>query len=390
VKIAILANNYGEPWAEGGKNNVRQVALALGQRHEVFVAGLGPATDRTVVDGLPVYHFRSPWYDNRFARLGYPLGYLGMILRARPLLRAERPDVIFSYFETASTALVSVGLRAVALPASTLLHTVWSDWFTPTLLPASHWMTELVPQLVLNGRFPSRLGLMGVDRILATSRHLVSQVESLGRSAVFTPTGVDTKRFRPMPEVRQRKAPGEFRVGYVGHFTYTKGVSLLLEAFPSVAAAVPGARLVLAAAGDFEESSAVRRDPNPWIERLGFVDTAATFNSFDLTVLPRRYSYGTASYPNVILESMACGTPVLTSRLPAIEELITDGVDGFLFRPNDVADLRAKLLALAREPQLLVSAGLKARERALALDWSQVLPAVVDAVETLPVLNVTP
>ena len=381
MKIAILANNYGEPWAEGGKNNVRQVALALAKRHQVFVAGLGPATDRRIVDGLPVFRFRSPWYDNRFARLGYPMGYLRMIAGGRSLLGAERPDVVFSYFETASTALVSVGLRRWALPGSTLLHTVWSDWFTPTLLPVSHWMSELLPQLALNGRLASRLGLMGVDRVLTTSRHLTRQVESLGRAAAFTPTGVDTQRFRPMPALRDGKAAGEFRVGYVGHFTYTKGVSLLLEAFSGLAEVEPGARLVLAAAGDFEESAAVRGHRHPRIEQLGFVDTPEAFNSFDLTVLPRRYSYGTASYPNVVLESMACGTPVLTAALPAIDELITDGVDGFLFRPNDLGDLRAKLCALAREPELLRRAGIKARERALLFDWSRVLPAIFDEVE---------
>jgi glycosyltransferase involved in cell wall biosynthesis len=248
-------------------------------------------------------------------------------------------------------------------------------------------MSELLPQLVLNGRFASRLGLAGVDRILATSRHLGRQVESLGRTAVFTPTGVDTNRFRPMPAIRERRSTGEFRIGYVGHFTYTKGVSLLLQAFASIAEQLPEARLVLAAAGDFEESSVVAGTRHPRIERLGFVDTPEAFNSFDLTVLPRRFSYGTASYPNVILESMACGTPVLTAALPAIDELITDGVDGFLFRPNDEADLSRKLVALAREPERLVSAGLRARERALALDWSQVLPAVIDEVERCPTMK---
>ena len=387
MKIAILANNYGEPWAEGGKNNVRQVALALKERHEVFIAGLGPATDRRSADGLRVFRYRSPWYDNRFARLGYPLGYLNLLRLGKELVRTERPDVIFSYFETASTAAVSVGLRGLALPECTLMHTVWSDWFTPTVLPVSHWMSEFVPQLVLNGRLASRLGLRGVDRILATSRHLAGRVESLGRTASFTPSGVDTRRFRPLPRIRERKPGDEFRIGYLGHMTYTKGVSLLLDAFEEIAELEPKARLVLAAAGDFEESSLVRRRAHPRIELLGYVDAAEAFNSFDLTVLPRRYSYGTASYPNVVLESMACGTPVLTSRLPAIDEIITDGVDGFLFRPNDPGDLRGRLLALIRQPELLVRAGAKARERALALDWSLVIPAVVDEIERCPSLS---
>jgi len=387
VKIAILANNYGEPWAEGGKNNVRQVALALRETHEVFVVGLGRTTDRSIVDGIRVFRFRSPWYDNRFARVGYPLGYLNLIGRARALIRAERPDVLFSYFETASTALVAVWLRRLALPRSTLLHTVWSDWFTPTLMPISHWTSEFLPQLVLNGRLASRLGLMGVDRILVTSRHLGRQVESLGRTTRFTPSGVDTQRFRPLPEVRGRRRAGDFRIGYVGHLTYTKGVSLLLDAFTEVAEVEPRVRLVLAASGDFEESSIVRRLSDPRIEVRGYVDAPEAFNSFDLTVLPRRYSYGTASYPNVLLESMACGVPVLTARLPAIEEIVTDGVDGFLFRPNDVGDLRARLLQLVREPELPIRAGAKARERAMALDWSLVIPAVREEIERCPQLS---
>jgi glycosyltransferase involved in cell wall biosynthesis len=248
-------------------------------------------------------------------------------------------------------------------------------------------MSELLPQLLLNGRLASRVGLSGVDRILVTSRHLGRQVESLGRSALFTPTGVDTERFRPLPEIRRRKQAGSFRIGYVGHLTYTKGVSLLLEAFTQIAGALPEARLSLAASGSFEESSAVLGLRHPQIDLQGFVDVPEAFNSFDLTVLPRRYSYGTASYPNVVLESMACGTPVLTSRLPAIEEIITDGVDGFLFRPNDLADLRARLLTLAKEPEILVRAGAKARERALALDWSRVVPAVANEIERCPQLS---
>jgi phosphatidylinositol alpha 1,6-mannosyltransferase len=84
---------------------------------------------------------------------------------------------------------------------------------------------------------------------------------------------------------------------------------------------------------------------------------------------------------------MACGTPVLTARLPAIDEIVTDGVDGFLFRPNDVADLRAKILKLVRDPKRLVAARAPARERALAFDWNKVVPAVFEEIERCPPLS---
>jgi phosphatidylinositol alpha-mannosyltransferase len=163
----------------------------------------------------------------------------------------------------------------------------------------------------------------------------------------------------------------------------------LIDAFMELAKIEPRVRLVLAAAGDFEESAAVAALKHPRIEVLGLVDAATAFNSFDLMVLPRRSSYGTASYPNVVVESMACGTSVLTSRLPAIDELIEDGVNGFLFNPNDLADLSRTLLALVRDPELLRRAGAAARERALLLDWSLMVPAVVDEIERCPKRSAT-
>ena len=78
--------------------------------------------------------------------------------------------------------------------------------------------------------------------------------------------------------MRERFDPRTIRIGYVGHFTYTKGVTLLLEAFAAIAETEPDVRLVLAAAGDFEESETVRRFAHPRIEMLGLVDAAETFS----------------------------------------------------------------------------------------------------------------
>ncbi|MDP6361185.1 MAG: glycosyltransferase, partial [Planctomycetota bacterium] len=75
----------------------------------------------------------------------------------------------------------------------------------------------------------------------------------------------------------------------------------------------------------------------------------------------RRRSSGTVSYPNVLLESMACGVPVLTSDLPAIREVIDPGKNGFLFEPNNHIDLQAKIRDLAGNTELVANAGRRAR-----------------------------
>jgi glycosyltransferase involved in cell wall biosynthesis len=381
--VALLANNFGEPWAEGGKNNLRMIAGALAKEHECFVIGLGPRTEQLTVDGMDVYRYRSPGYSHRFARAGYPAGYAHMLRQAGPMLKERRPDLIFSYFETASTAFFSVCLRRLAAPQSKLMHTVWSDWFTPVHIPVRHWGSELLPQVVLNTRLQGALGLRGVDRVLVTSEHLAKRVASLGLSSGLTPTGVDTHRFAPDPD---RTPPGSgdtYRVGYLGHTTYAKGVSLLLDAIQHLLGLEPSIRLALAVTPGAEETARVQTLKQPTIELEGIVDPAAFFNRVDLTVLPRRFSYGTASPPNVLLESMACGTPVLTANLPGIDEIITDGVNGFLFKPGDLADLRGCLVRLYRDRALLAEVGKRARERACELDWGQVLPAVLKEVSSM-------
>ncbi|MBT3220449.1 MAG: glycosyltransferase family 4 protein [Proteobacteria bacterium] len=379
MKITILANDFGPPWAEGGKNNARHIARTLRRSHEVLVMGLGEHTEEVEVDGMRVFRIRSPAYRHRLARVAYPMGALALLRKGGAILERERPDLLFSYFETASSALVSQVLRDRYSPASKLVHTVWADWTSVHAIPVAHWISEGLPQLLLNGQRIGRLGLGGVNKVLASSRYLVDRIETLGLSATFTPTGVDTIHFRPKPE--RRLGNGRLRIGYIGHLTYTKGVSLLLDAIGPILDLEPHLELVLAVTVNSEESSQVRALNHPRITLMGLVDVAETLASFDLTVVPRRFSYGTVSYPNVVLESMACGTPVLTSRLPAIDEIITDGVDGFLFRPNNGFDLKAKLLALIRDPTQLQAAGAPARARAEAMDWKIALDPLTHEIE---------
>jgi len=381
MKIALLVNHYGEPWAEGGKNNLRRIAHALAEEHELIVLGLGPRTEELTVDGIPVYRFRSPAYSNRLARVGYPFGYLRLLLRSGSVLRDWKPDLIFSYFETASTAVVSAGMRRLWLPQTPLVHTVWSDWFRPTRMPVRHWFSEAIPQAILNGRWQSVLGLKGVDRVLAASRYLEEEVSELGHVTSFTPAGIDTVRFAPAKGRRRPGSGSGFRVGYLGHATYAKGVTLLLEAIRFLIDLESDIELSLAVTPGAEESAVIEAIRHPRITCMGLVDPAEFYNELDLVILPRRFSYGTATYPRVLLEAMACGTPVLTARLPAIDEIVTDGENGFLFDAGDVVDLRQRIVELYRDRERLGEVGDRAREAAEEHAWERVLPTVLAEIE---------
>jgi glycosyltransferase involved in cell wall biosynthesis len=91
-----------------------------------------------------------------------------------------------------------------------------------------------------------------------------------------------------------------------------------------------------------------------------------------VTVLPSVYMdvYGTRwDWPEllglVLLESMACGTPVICTEVGGMPEFVEDGVTGFVVPPNDPAALRERVSYLLRNPAAAVAMGQRGKERVL-------------------------
>ena len=65
--------------------------------------------------------------------------------------------------------------------------------------------------------------------------------------------------------------------------------------------------------------------------------------------------------PNVLLEAMACGVPVVSTRVAAIPEAVEDGVNGLLVPPADPEALAEALVRMIRDPELAAALGARAR-----------------------------
>ncbi len=155
--------------------------------------------------------------------------------------------------------------------------------------------------------------------------------------------GVDLRRFRATPALREEARrrypvpPGDGPVlAVVGSFEPRKGQTILLDALSSL----PEARALLV--GDGPDKPRLQEH----ISRLGLADRAALFPfttrpeliyaRADLTVLPSLYKEG---LPNVLLESMAMGVPVIASRLGGVPEIVRPGETGVLVPRGDAAAL---------------------------------------------------
>ncbi len=159
------------------------------------------------------------------------------------------------------------------------------------------------------------------------------------------PNGLDTERFCPEGETLHDDA-----LLFVGRLVPYKGLDVLLDA---VAKARPEERLVLAGDGPLR-SRLERRARRLGIDatflgRVSDTDLPRLYRGARLTTLPsinRQEAFGM-----VLVESMACGTPVLASDLPGVGDVARLG--GWVSRPGDADDLARRLrMALDEAPRL--------------------------------------
>jgi glycosyltransferase involved in cell wall biosynthesis len=177
------------------------------------------------------------------------------------------------------------------------------------------------------------LGLLGAPRnrmsVVATEfqrRQLCAMGVPAANVAVI-PYGITASRSRPVPQREARASYGLPEgpvVGYLGHFSPIKGVPTLVEAFGHLRRSLPDCHLALAWSGKGAESAKVRRkirDPDlaEAVSLLGVVEPGTFLSALDICVLPYVHT-STPHFPLVMLEALAVGTPVVSTRVGGLEE----------------------------------------------------------------------
>ena len=167
---------------------------------------------------------------------------------------------------------------------------------------------------------------------------------------------------------------GQLHLLSIGSLIERKGMDILLQA---LAHPELGEGITLTIAGDGPEMPSLQ-DMSRSIgltERVAFVGkvepsrTVQLFAGADVFVLAS-HSEGR---PNVIIEAMAAGLPVLASNIEGVNELVHDQETGLLFPDNDAASLAHCILILEKDDEKRLSLGEQGRAsiRAMGLTWSR-------------------
>ena len=213
----------------------------------------------------------------------------------------------------------------------------------------------------------SRLGrvcMAGIDRLadrMVVNSHAVAKelVEERGVAAAkiyVSHNGVDTTEFYPAAAPRPPALEGaSLVIGSVCALRAEKRLDLVVRAFARVRPLDPGIRLLFVGSG--VELAALEKLAGELNVRDACVfvpstaDVVTWMRAIDIFVL----SSSIESFPNALLEAMACGCAPVASIVGGVPELVTDGHSGLLFPSGDVDGLTRALERLIRDPALRAS-----------------------------------
>jgi len=197
------------------------------------------------------------------------------------------------------------------------------------------------------------------DKIVCVSKMLVNDFKEIGipgKKLVYIPNGVDMTSYRKIKGTRIKK-----QYCFFGRLNKQKGIEYLLAAFEKI----KGYKLVIIGRGEHEEELKKMAGENVIFK--GYMEEEEMIKELKSSyaiVLPSLYE----GMPLTVLEALASGRPVISTRVSGTEDIIKDGENGLLVPPKDASALfRAmKRIKNKRFAKRLSANGLKT---AVKYDW---------------------
>ena len=369
MKIMIVHSRYRSA-APSGENRVvdqeREALAALGHEVELF--------ERHSDD-------IGKWSAARRAALPAAVVWNGQVRRElRQVLRAGRPDVVHVHntFPMLSASVLyackDIGVPAVATLHNYKLACASGDFFRDGAV--CHDCATGVPTGALrHGCYRgSRVATAPVALSLTvhrkTWRTLVSAYACISASQrdLLQRIGLPPERIF----VRHNMVPGSSiqrpakqpAVVYAGRLDEAKGVPVLMAGWDRYLSELshPGLSLVIAGSGPLEDavrSWAATRPSVRVVGRLSPDACAKEVAAARAVLLPSAWE---ETFGLVAVEAMSLGVPPIAAAHGSFPELITDEVDGVLFRPGDPASLAAVLMQADNNEELFEEYGVRARK----------------------------
>lgn len=397
LRVAILSVHTCPLAAPGGKETggmnvyVRETARELarmGARADVFTRSQNPSIPRVVEmgHGARVIHITAG-PETPMPREDVHAHLDTFVAEVERFRREEgiEYDLIHAHYWLSGVAGLALRDRWGA-PLVQMFHTLGRLKNT-----VAQRADEVEPELRIGEE--SRI-VAEADRIVAANvverAHLVWYYGARAEKVEVIPCGVDTDLFQPMNRAAAKDllelGPDPLLL-YVGRLQPIKGLETLLDAM----ALVPEATLLIIGGDQDEPDNGHGAQLRDQVAALGLGGRVRFLGAqpqrrlrlfyagADATVMPSYYE----SFGMVALEAMACGSPVVASRVGGLTTTIQDGVTGHLVPEGDPAALADCLRALLADDEARARIGREAARWAAEHRWPCVAEKICQLYSTL-------
>jgi glycosyltransferase involved in cell wall biosynthesis len=288
--------------------------------------------------GVPIHSLdkRGRWDTLRF------------FMQLLRLLRSERPEIVHGYLTEPNISGLILkplvpGMKMVWGVRASNMDLTQYDWLARVVFRISCWLSRHADLIIANSRAGCEYHIgQGYPR----------------RRMIVIPNGIDTERFRPDHDARQRirrewNVPDEEKlIGVVGRLDPMKDHATFLRAAALLARDRLDVRFVCVGNGRPRFAADLRAmgqslglsDRLLWVE--GKDDVQAVFNALDIVVNSSRFGEG---FGNAIAEAMACGVPCVVTDVGDSAWIVGDR--GEVVLPNDPEALKKAIASLLDHPK---------------------------------------
>ena len=356
MRILIINSEY-PPLGGGAGNasaNLARSLVAKGQEVAVLTVHYPGLPREETLDGVFISRIRAlRKHQDRSSPSEQISFILSGCLYAIPLVHSWRPDLVVAFFGVPSGAVAWFVKLLYGLPYIVSLRGGDVPGFRPYDFATYH-----------------RLAGPMIRRIWRGARAVVANSIGLRDLAVafdprtpvnIIPNGVNIERFHPV-----ERAWSPVRMLFVGRIVYQKGLDILFQALGGLLDLDWQLTLV----GDGNQRPRLEEQARSlgMFERIHFTGwlngdaVVQQYQRSNLYVAPSRHE----GMPNVVLEAMSAGLPVIATAIAGNEELVLPGVNGLLVPPEDPQALQKSLRELLSNPEQLQKMGATSRQRVMA------------------------
>ena len=359
-----IGNSGGNAFIGGHVNNVVQLSKALFDRGHTITIITTPhrypgdevnnKLEWAEIVCLPISgSYLSAKYGIEFA--------LKALREVRKLHAIKKFDIIHGHSGYSMLGLITgIGGGITRVPS---IHSIYS----PIQPITSHNIVMSFSNKIL-----SKFYLSQVNKIIAVTKNIQHSLIKAGLPQYkieMIPPGIDTKIYNP--SISGDGVRKYFGIGsdqplllYVGNLTKIKGIHIFIEVLRIIIEQFPDIKLLMAlnmplskyekedptglydAEKDFEIKERIKSlDLNDNIIPLGIVkNMPEIMAASDIFLVPFLNTIGVADYPISLLEAMACGKPVIATKVGGIPEIVKHKINGLLAEPNNIHELKDALL----------------------------------------------